>query len=126
MTLAELKQKIGEYPPDAAFVVVDGGKVWSLTPEFTRDDLRTLASSHTELLEAARNRVTLSDRIQSSGPPPHTDFWHQSIDEAQEALRTAVNNVRSIHCDHEWQAYNKGSQYARTVCLKCAAVKESE
>lgn len=41
--------------------------------------------------EACRAYVALMDEIRSKGRPPHTDYWHQSIDEAEKRVRAAFS-----------------------------------
>jgi hypothetical protein len=42
------------------------------------------------LREAAQAYIDLLDKVRSSPPPPHSDYWHRSIEEAEKALRDAL------------------------------------
>jgi hypothetical protein len=39
---------------------------------------------------AVQRYLTLLDEIRAKGTPPHADYWHQSIDAAQSAMRAAL------------------------------------
>ena len=40
-----------------------------------------------ELALAEKELNELITKIKKSGPPPHADFWHQSLHEAKERVR---------------------------------------
>lgn len=46
-----------------------------------------------EVVAAAQAWMDLRDEIRKAGIPPHTDYWHQSIHEAEERLREALARV---------------------------------
>lgn len=45
-----------------------------------------------ELVGSVKGFFELGDRIRKAGRPPHTDFWNQSIQEAEERMRNAAIN----------------------------------
>lgn len=68
------------------------------------------------IVAAATALVQLWDRMREMGMPPHTDFWHQSIDDHHKALKAAV--ARPDEPEGELSA----GCPIHGVCPACAAV----
>ena len=43
-----------------------------------------------ELASAEKELIELREKINTSGAPPHADYWHQRLYEAEERLRLAL------------------------------------
>jgi hypothetical protein len=52
---------------------------------------RALVAENAELKNAVTAKNDLLKRIRESGRPPHTDYWHQSLWEADERINNALN-----------------------------------
>jgi hypothetical protein len=63
---------------------------------FYREMMR-IKDMSTELEQAIAAREALHAEIKSSGTPPHTDYWHQSLADADERVRLA-QEAKAVDC----------------------------